>query len=285
MHVGVDYPSFGAGVNLPPARHGHLLPLDAEGYLINECGEAALTPYWQPAIQAAIACYQRQLGEGLRSVWLRGSVPRGLGVPGISDLDTLALVAPGVPLEAPWVKGASTALSRAHPEVQGVELWLLSEQALLQDPDQRRRLSMLATQARCVHGDPLTGRLPRVKPGLDTVYACRDLRPLLAEVFAELHAEEDPDERRACVRWIAKCLVRAGLEICIPAEPVFTRDLWPCWEVFGRHHPTQRAEMFAVMAWAIEPERASEVDIQRMEALGAWLVEQAQGVWGDKLVG
>ncbi|MCB9795450.1 MAG: hypothetical protein H6741_22320 [Alphaproteobacteria bacterium] len=269
-------------------RHGHLLPQDAEGFLLNECAHDKVDPAFAAAVRASIEAYRQHLGAGLRSVWLRGSIPRGMGVAGVSDLDTLALVGPGVDLDAPWVQAESARLSLAHPELEGVELWLLSERGLLEDPEQRRRLAMLATQALCVDGDALGGRLPRVRPGRDTVYACRELRPLLAEGLAELRDAEalgDAEARAATLRWLGKCLVRAGLEICIPAEPVFTRDLQPCWEVFSRHHPAWSEEMRAVMGWAVAPAQAPAEAAARLEALGTWLVARAAEAWGEILVG
>ncbi|MCB9796432.1 MAG: hypothetical protein H6741_27360 [Alphaproteobacteria bacterium] len=264
---------------MPPRPHGKLLPLAADGTLINPCGARHLAGIWRPTVDSVIETYRRRLGPELRSVWLRGSIPRGLGVPGVSDLDSLALVASGAPLEPPWLTEEARALTAAAPELEGVELWLLEEEPIFRDPDQRRLLALLSTQALCVWGDDLQDRLPRFRPGRDTVYACRGLRGYLAEGLEGLRSEPDLEERRAWLRWTAKMLVRAGLEICMRDEPVFTRDLWPCWEVFSRHHPARSAEMYAVMAWAVEPEAAPPDAAERLEVLGGWLVQQAERVW------
>jgi hypothetical protein len=46
-------------------------------------------PQWSEAISAAVAVYEHVFSERLISVYVRGSVPRGLAVDGVSDLDML----------------------------------------------------------------------------------------------------------------------------------------------------------------------------------------------------
>jgi hypothetical protein len=47
---------------------------------------------WQPLLRAVAAAYRSVLGSDLVGVYLRGSLPRGLFIPGVSDLDTFCLV-------------------------------------------------------------------------------------------------------------------------------------------------------------------------------------------------
>jgi hypothetical protein len=46
-------------------------------------------PQWSEAISAAVAVYEHVFTQRLISVYVRGSVPRGLALDGVSDLDML----------------------------------------------------------------------------------------------------------------------------------------------------------------------------------------------------
>ena len=71
--------------------HGRLQKLDAAGHVINDA--VAVDELWQApvndAVQAWVGLEANVPGLQLVSVYARGSIVRGLGLPGISDIDTL----------------------------------------------------------------------------------------------------------------------------------------------------------------------------------------------------
>jgi|GEM_PF-3348941 len=73
---------------------GGYFSLDAEGCLMNPCCKELLPAAWRPVLEAVVIIYREETGRKLYSVWLRGSLPRGLAVEGLSNLDTFALVPP-----------------------------------------------------------------------------------------------------------------------------------------------------------------------------------------------
>ena len=69
----------------------HLL---AEGWFVavrHTVDDVQVADHWQPLLQAVVRLYQQTCGDQLIGVYLRGSVPQARAVPGLSDLDCLAL--------------------------------------------------------------------------------------------------------------------------------------------------------------------------------------------------
>ena len=75
-------------------EHGRLQPLDAStGAVTRDACLTRVQPEWRPALDAALrewlALPEAVPSLSLISVYARGSLPRGLALPGISDVDTL----------------------------------------------------------------------------------------------------------------------------------------------------------------------------------------------------
>ncbi len=84
-------------------KHGAVLHTDPDGYLIPDVSLDNIVPPWDEAVDFIKNAYIGHLGESLHSVYIRGSVARGLAVEGISDLDSFAL-ARGYPSKMEGVK-------------------------------------------------------------------------------------------------------------------------------------------------------------------------------------
>ena len=84
------------------------------------------------------AC-ESQFEDTLHSVYLRGSVPRNLGRPGVSDLDAVLLFKTTVPEETTqWVEDIHVELSSHMPGQTDVELLALDVTRLLDAPGRGR---------------------------------------------------------------------------------------------------------------------------------------------------
>ena len=71
----------------------------------NPCRADHLGAPWDSAIDALLQACESQFEDTLHSVYLRGSVPRNLGRPGVSDLDAVLLFKTTVPEETTqWVE-------------------------------------------------------------------------------------------------------------------------------------------------------------------------------------
>ena len=71
--------------------HGRLQQLDSRGHVVNDAAPVA-EPWCAPLADAVAAWSSMEAelpGVQLVSVYARGSIVRGLGLPGVSDVDTL----------------------------------------------------------------------------------------------------------------------------------------------------------------------------------------------------
>lgn len=254
---------------------GSVLETDGDGYLVNPCAPEQIRPPWDGLVDEARETATTQLGPRLHSLYLRGSVPRGEAIEGLSDLDLVAVVDGGAgETDTTWLEAfEQDALSR-HPFCTGIELLVVGRDEVLRDEGRSAIGFVLATGTLCIEGEDLTPSLPRFRPG-DPEAAVHALQ-LGADIerFLEEGPLESPEERRASCAWICKRIVRAGFELVMEAEGTYTRDLWPCYEAFRRHHPEWSGEMRRVLEIAVDPLDAPDEVAELCRGLGAWVAHR-----------
>lgn len=256
---------------------GGLWPLDAGGFILSDASPDKILPPYQAAVAAAVAAYRKHLGTQLSGVYVRGTVPRGQAVPGVSDLDCFAVVSGAAEdLDDTWLKAAGAEIAQAQPIVSDVqlEIWPLAEVLVT---DRFSEMSfLLKTQSACVWGQDLAPRLPRFKP--DAIVANNDIsqiRPDIEEAIAALHADGSPPRVLYWCRRIMKNILRTGFSLVMLDEGVFTRDLKLCYEFFARQYPGQDQAMRRVLELAIQPTSDRGVVLDLLTTFGAWMIARA----------
>ncbi len=254
---------------------GRAQAVDAAGCIVNPCAPELIPPSWQAAVRELLESCRQALGPALHSLYLRGSVPRGLAIDGVSDLDAIGLVH-GPPASAEdWIRLMDARVRATHPGCRGVELRLWPLQGLDRLPPQHPARFLLKTQALCLWGPDVAAAWAPV-PLEEARIVLTALPRALAHMRVALHTGQQPDAelmRERC-RWLAKKIVRAGFELVAVKEQAYTRDLHPCWQGFARHHTTQSAAMRKVLALAIEPTDNAE-RIAAAITMGEWVLTEA----------
>ncbi|GIP63167.1 hypothetical protein J32TS6_17220 [Virgibacillus pantothenticus] len=101
---------------------GRFCTTDHEGYLLNESSLTKVQPAFLKIIEKVTAYYKFNLGENLHSVYIRGSVPRGLAIYGVSYLDTIAITTKDTDeLNLQWVNRTGQELTKEFHCVSGIE--------------------------------------------------------------------------------------------------------------------------------------------------------------------
>jgi hypothetical protein len=204
-------------------------------------------------VAACITAYEDRHGDRLHSVYVRGSAVLGGFVPGVSDLDTWALVRDDA-IDGPRVHVDGydpEAIVARFPDATEVEL-CHTGLVRLQQPDAAFGRMLLATTAACVHGTDLIPTLPRVRPGVDTLGHCLHVASSVQDLLASPLDGTD-DDVAAATTWIGKAVVRAGLEAHAHEHGQYTRDLWPCYALFSAFHPDRAEAMRAVLEATVDP--------------------------------
>jgi hypothetical protein len=260
---------------LAPIRSiGRAQPVDASGCIVNPCAMHLVSAPWRTVADEVLAGCREALGPALHSFYLRGSVPRGLAIDGESDLDAIALLHSAPRAGEAWVRELDARVRRQHPGCRGIELRLWPLPGLAGLSPQHPTRFLLKTQALCLWGPDVTALWPLVPLEAARIVLAA-LPQALARMRAALASGSGPDAaltRQRC-RWLAKKIVRAGFELVALREQAYTRDLYPCWIGFARHHPAQAEAMRAVLALAVEPS-AEASRIAAAMALGEWVLAQ-----------
>lgn len=264
-------------------KMGEYLETDAAGYIVNTASEKLIQEKWRPAVDEIVRAYKEQYGDALHSVYLRGSVAKGKAADGVSDIDTYAFVdLPKEKIDRSWIPQFAEELMRQYPFVNGVELIV----SLLEGFEHRRGQRIaIKTQGICLYGKDLDGRIPQLKPGKDTVMhvhsIAKDVQKVRESVSSDNVSAEDV--RKECT-WIMKRILRTGCELVMERSGKYTRDLYPCYELFVQYYPEQAEEMRRVLDLAINPTKDEQKILTVLDGIGVWVGAEARRVFGDDFV-
>lgn len=247
---------------------------DSNGFLLNDTAISAIDDRYLNAIRQAATIYRTQLGATLHSLYLRGTVPRGMAVAGVSDLDTLALVNDESAWQQPdWAESAEVIVLNAMPELAGVQFETAGVEAI--DSTSGDELNfLLKVQALCIDGPHFTATRPRFRA--DAVVANIDLVQIADDVDEARSALAVNQDVTYWSRRIAKNLVRAGFALVMEAEGRFTRDLALCARTFAHHHPGQAVAIEEVVSLALRPPTEAAVTLDLLDRFGGWIVAEAE---------
>jgi uncharacterized protein len=270
--------SKGKRMNLYLLDIGGLWPLAADGSILNDASVDKIHSSYQPIVDAVVALYREHLGERLHSVYVRGTVPRGQAVPGVSDFDSFAVaLADADALDDSWLAAAASAIARLHPIVSDVQLEIWPYAELLVTDRFTEMSFLLKTQSACVWGQDLGPHLPRFKP--DVIVANNDISqiaPDIQQAIAAVQADRSPQNTRYWCRRIAKNMLRSGFSLVMLDERVFTRDLKLCYNYFAGRYPRQAQDMRRVLELAIQPSADPTLLLDLLDHFGRWLIAEAE---------
>jgi hypothetical protein len=255
-------------------KAGVYLPLDSEGYLVNDC-PLVLQPLWRVVVKEIAASYQEYLQERLHSAYVRGSVARGTARMHFSDVDTFAILrGPGLRADREWQRATASRIRARYDYVQGIELGLITAREL-EVGHGRRLLFFLKTQGRCIAGTDLSSMIPRFKPSLDIAVQLPRLQKSIERASVELQCANDVVTVQQICQWITKILVRSGFELIMEQEKAYTRDLTACVERFARHYPMRAQSMRQALDMAVYPTSSPAEVLALLADLGTWLIRES----------
>ncbi len=109
---------------------GNYLEVNEQGYLQSRADAANITGDWRKAVELLINVYLKAWGQDVHSIYVRGSLAKGVAIKSVSDIDSFAVLRPdkvqtvsydefGV-----WAREAESEIQRVFPFVAGVEVGL-----------------------------------------------------------------------------------------------------------------------------------------------------------------
>lgn len=233
---------------------GSILETDADGFIVKTASADKIQSRWWPAVNVVVEAYKQNLGDNLHSVYLRGSVAKGEAIDGISDIDTIAVVkVPASSVSRDWVDNFEKQFSVKYPFINGVEIVFDSLASL-----SKGTKILVKTQTVCLYGSDLAKELPPIKPGTDSAMHAPFLNKQISNTVDFLVTTEDGKTIKRKCAWIMKRIVRTGCELVIERSNKYTRDLYPCYELFSEYYPEKQADMYRALELAVNP--SSDID-------------------------
>ena len=258
-------------------KHGAILNIDKDGYLIPDVSLDKIVPPWDEAVNFIKEAYIKHLGKRLHSVYIRGSIARGLAIEGISDLDSFALLRGNPPKkknELEWAEKVSEQYMKRFPFSARPEIWFNREEPFCKNLEEKWWLKLGAV---CIYGENLIPRIPPVK--LETIVAKLKFQSdYISEIISYLHEgieDADPEQTKAYCTWICKRFLRAGMVLVVSRAKVFSRDLYYCYELFANFYPQQEATMRQALEYALNPTESKEILLPFVKRLGEFLSQEA----------
>jgi hypothetical protein len=226
-------------------------------------------------VDAAIAAYQKQYGEKLRHVVLRGSVAKGQAIERISDVDTFAYVdLSKEEISNEWTNAAEAELVARFPFASQIEIGVYPMSDIAKDV-------VMLNQAVVVWGDTIA--VPKLKIGRDLALHAPRIHKRLSFMRKFLAEPQPESEIRNSCTWLAKGILRAGLELSMERAGRYSRDLYRCYETFAQVYPQKEAEMREALRLALNPTADIETLRGLVEGIGAWIESEAKVVWPEKV--
>ena len=144
---------------------GSLCPVDDKGYIINQSDQEKINPKFQEVIQLIVDSCLSFLPKEVHSIYIRGSVPKGEDIDGVSDVDAIVVTySDPQDLDLDWVEETCQLIDQRFSFVKGVELGF----SPLSEMEETEYCSMipfiLKTYGVCVYGENLINKLPEYKP-------------------------------------------------------------------------------------------------------------------------
>ncbi len=230
---------------------GSVQYLDENGNILNNLNLKNLQPRYEKVIEDILKFYKANFLENIHSIYLRGSVAKGAAIPNISDVDTIAISHTEIPKSELYEREYFwDDMNDKYPFVKGVEIHFDSIKKI----NNSKKLQFLyKTQCICIYGKDIKLDLPEFGLG-EWAYAHSDnIEEGINRIKSWLKEDNTEDELKQICSWIMKRTVRIGFELVMKKEQCFTRDLYPCWELFSKHYPSKSEAMKEVLQLAVFP--------------------------------
>ncbi len=253
---------------------GSFLEIDSDGFIINPASLEKIQAKWLVPLEEVKNEYISHFGEALHSLYLRGSVPKGEAIDGLSDIDTFAVVdLNDDQIDVSWFRELNQRICEKYPFVEGVEVIGIPLRKIEEFPGDK---IMIKTQSVCLYGTNLADTIPPYKPGFEAVQHTQGIAKEITNTIAWL--EEDNGEKKVARKcaWIMKRIIRSGCELVMERSGKYTRDLYPCYKVFSEFYPEKKEEMYAALNLSISPTHDKQKILHILTNLGDWISKEGE---------
>jgi hypothetical protein len=267
---------------------GKVLVTESSGSLVSQSSLENIVAPWKQAVDNIVQLYEGYFSKNLHSVYVRGSVSRGTAIEFFSDIDTLAILhTPLSKKDYNWANKEHKKLEEAYPFATAISHDFILYDEVIMKNNQITGLSFsyaftIKIQSVCVYGDNLADILPDFKPNKSTaLYLLTNLNFIFSQIKKAFSSGLEEDRIRLLCRWVSKILIRNAFLLVMEKEGVFTRDLYPCCNIFLKHFPDQELKIKKALQYAVNPISDTMEISQFIDSFGAWLRNKIEDEFRD----
>jgi hypothetical protein len=265
---------------------GRLWRITPEGIILNDARREYIQPLFEAAVSDLVQSVAANIGADTHSIYLTGSIARGLAVPGEADANVIAVLVESADPELvrqDWLDEAEVSAVERHACLRDARIELWPYGYVFGRPDHFAIGGfIIKTHSVCLWGSDLANELPDYR--LSAAIANDDLVQLQADLEDAVYAIRDnpaPGNVRYWCRDSARRILRAGFGLVMLEEGVFTRDIDLCCEAFSRRYPGDAADMQRALVYARQPSADAGEVLRLLETWGGWMVKHADD-WLDR---
>lgn len=254
---------------------GGFFPLDAQGNIINPTRRNLIPSSWHAPLSAVLQTYQDHFGKNLQSLWIRGSLARGLTQKAWSDLDVFGLTKSDTTRR--WAtlhigKSEEKKLRGLLPiGFERVPLEMMYSTFNLSVIDQMPKIGMLIkTQSLCWWGKDLSPNLPDYRPGKMMMLHYR----WLAADWGGLQEAKRP--KQTDYQSFIKTLIRSGFELVMERLGKYTPDLYWCVQAFSQYYPQKALTLKKILNLYVQPLKEKYQLTTLLEEITPWMISESK---------
>jgi len=249
---------------------GRFYQTDQDRNLINECHVNNIPPFFRLDVDRVQKLCQQIIPENyFHSLYLRGSVPRGLASSNFSDIDVFAILDCDRDICFQYESQVRVGCLSIKRKVD-FSVYTLAEVKLLPEWE---LAFVIKVNSLCLSGLNLIPLLPTYQPTKTVVAGYASVAERIERTKNAIL--QQPESAGQFCKWVAKYIVRTGLAICIERDSRYSPDLWPCYCVFSDWFPSHSHDMRSVLKLAIDDNPDVQVGLHLLDGFGQWIAHEA----------
>jgi hypothetical protein len=229
---------------------GKLHDIDADGYIQNPCIVPLKQEKYHHVVNEILAELSYKFKEHIHSLYIRGSVAKGIAIEFVSDIDLVFLCNQSIGDEIKKdIRILLNTINKKFNFINGIEVLFITKINI----DNIKTQFLLKTQCACIYGVDIIPTLKSFKINQYAFSHSNGFYQSMIDIKAELMNETNLDEIKEICTWTMKRIIRTGFETVMIKDQSYTRDLYPNYLIFSNYYPEKEADMKLALTLAINP--------------------------------
>lgn len=212
-------------------------PKDNNGFLKDLSSWANVNPIYTKVIEDVKSSYLKHLEKKeILCIYIIGSITTGKAKPGISDIDSFALLNFKTG-NTNWFKVEAELIKNSNPCISKVGLKLIEAEKIF-NLEEIFKAFLIKTQGLCIYGKDIKNKLPFFKPTFQIALPkVKKFQKYLDEAKNEIMTSSDTQFIKNWCRKINKVIIRTAALLVIEDTGEYSNDIYTCSKIYNSQYP------------------------------------------------